>query len=267
MSEVIFSGRHILVDRTGPMATIRFNRPEKLNALIPEMRADLLRAFDIAEKAPEVRVVVLTGEGRGFCAGGDVEYLRHLKESGDHEGFCRILDEGTEIVRRFRLSPKPIIAAINGAAVGGGLILALACDLCFAAESAVLGLPFAKIGMGPDWGGTWLVTRLAGTAKALELLLTARLLGARDALAAGLVNQVFPDSRLSDEVRAVAERIATFEQDIHSRYKQTVYAAEAGGREAALAVERRCQLEFFDHPDFADRVGRFLNGRSKPGGV
>jgi enoyl-CoA hydratase/carnithine racemase len=261
VSEVLFSGRHILADRAGPVATIRFNRPEKLNALIPEMREDLLRSFDAVEKTAEVRVIVLTGEGRGFCAGGDVEYLLQLKESGDREGFCRILDEGTEIVRRFRASPKPTIAAINGPAVGGGLILALACDLRFAAESAVLGMPFARVGMGPDWGGTWMLTRLAGTARALDLFFTARLVSAREALATGLVNQVFPDSRLPGEVRAVAERIAEFEPDIHARYKRAVYAAEGGDLESALEVERRCQLEFFDHDEFADRVGRFLEGR------
>lgn len=263
MSEVVFVGQRIIADRTGAIATIRFNRPEKLNALTPDMRADLLQAFDKAEREPKIRAIILTGEGRGFCAGGDVEYLRELKLSGDREGFCRILDEGTEIVRRFRSSAKPVIAAINGPAVGGGLILALACDLRYAAQSAVLGMPFAKIGMGPDWGGTRLLTKLVGSAIALEMFFTAQPISAEKALAVALVNHVCPDNQLMPEVLSAAQLIAGFAPDICARYKQVVYAAETDDVEAALAVERRCQLGFFDHPEFVDRVERFLADRAK----
>jgi len=263
LSEVVFAGERIIADHTGAIAAIRFNRPEKLNALTPEMRADLLRAFDKTEQDPEIRVIILTGQGRGFCAGGDIEYLRQLKLSGDREGFCRILDEGTEIVRRFRASAKPIIAAINGPAVGGGLILALACDLRYAAESAVLGMPFAKIGMGPDWGGTWLLTKLVGSTIALEMLLTAQPISAKKAHAVGLVNHVCPDGQLPQVVLSAAQLIAGFAPDICARYKQAVYAAENGDAKSALEVERRCQLEFFDHQEFVDRVERFLADRVK----
>ncbi len=260
MSEILFTGRHISAERTGVIGTLRFNRPKKLNALTPDMRAGLLEAFDQLESNPDIRVLILTGEGRGFCAGGDIEHLEKLKRTEDREGFCRILREGTELVRRFRSSPKPIIAAINGPAVGGGLILALACDLRYAAKSAVLGLPFAKIGMGPDWGGTWMLTKLVGPAKALELLLTARLIAALEALAIGLVNDVCPDDCLPKVVLSTAEKIAQFAPDILARYKQIVYAAVAENQKGALEVERRCQLEFFDHPEFINRVVGFRGG-------
>lgn len=257
MSEKGFAGQHINAVRTGGIGTLWLNRPKKLNALLPDMRTDLLAAFDQLENDSAVRVVILTGRGRGFCAGGDIDYLEKLKRTGDREGFCRILEEGTELVRRFRASPKSIIAAINGPAVGGGLILALACDLRYAAAAAIMGMPFAKIGMGPDWGGTWMLTELVGSAKALELLLTASKIGAQEARSMGLVNHVSPDEKLLDVVISTAERIARFDPDIPARYKRIISTAVVDNQKAALAVERRCQLEFFDHPHFIERVTRF----------
>ena len=262
MSEIIFSGRQIIAEKSERLGLLRLNRPTKLNALTSDMRADLLVAFDMLEKHADIRVIVLTGTGRGFCAGGDIDYLIHLKRSNDREGFCRILEEGTELVHRLQTSPKPIIAAINGPAVGGGLILALACDLRYAAKSALLGMPFAKIGMGPDWGGTWMLTQLIGSAKALELLLTARFYPAARAQEFGLVNEAFPDDQLIERVWAIADEIAGFAPDIIARYKHVVRAAIGGDQHAALQAERRCQLEFFDHPDFVKRISGFRSESS-----
>jgi 2-(1,2-epoxy-1,2-dihydrophenyl)acetyl-CoA isomerase len=266
LNERIFTGQHIIAERSGMCGTLRFNRPEKLNALTSRMRADLLTGFDELESHSEVRVIILTGEGRGFCAGGDIDHLAQLKQTGDRDGFCRILEEGTELVRRFQASPKPLIAQINGAAVGGGLILALACDLRVAAASAVLGMPFAKIGMGPDWGGTWLLTRLVGPARALEMFCTARLFSADEACRIGLVNAICPDEQLAKKVHEFAGEIARFAPDISVRYKQMVYAAAHLDRDTALRSERRCQLEFFDHPKFLERVTNFRAGPASTDG-
>ncbi len=257
MSEDIFNGELVHAEADGSIATLVFNRPEKLNALTTTMRGELLAAFDLVENTADIRVVILTGAGRGFCAGGDIDYLAELRANNDRDGFLRILNEGTEVVRRFRVSELPIIAAINGVAVGGGLILALACDLRIAVDSAKLGLPFAKIGMGPDWGGTSMLTHLAGAGIALELLLTARLFSAQEALAAGMVNRVCGDDELKETVSQTAGAVARFERDISGRYKRAVYAAETGDHRLALETERICQLAFFDHPDFADRLARF----------
>lgn len=266
MSEIIFTGNNVIADRSGICGTLRFNRPAKLNALTSRMRADLLTGFDKLESHPEVRVIILTGEGRGFCAGGDIDYLVQLKQTGDREGFCRILEEGTELVRRFQASPKPLIAQINGVAVGGGLILALACDLRVAAASAVLGMPFAKIGMGPDWGGAWLLTGLAGPAHALEMFCTAQLYSAEEARRIGLVNAICPDEQLPSKVQELAGEIARFAPDISARYKEMVHAAAHFDRETALRIERRCQLEFFDHPEFLRRVTGFRAGPASTDG-
>ena len=257
MSSVAFSGRGITVAQSGVVAVIRLSRSEKLNALTPEMRADLLAGLTAVEQDDSARAVVLTGEGRAFCAGGDIDCLTRLARAGDRDGFIRLLDEGTELVRRYRASPKPTVAAVNGPAIGGGLILALACDLRLAAQSAVLGMPFAKIGMGPDWGGTWMLTQLLGTARALEMLMSARLFTASEAAAAGLVNRVCPDDLLAESVQELAREISTFPADLLAGYKQAVYAAETGAFNHALAVERRRQLSCFDHPDFARRLAQF----------
>jgi len=263
MSSTIYSDKSIIATVAPPVATMRFNRPEKLNALTSEMRAGLLEALDKIESVDEIRVIVLTGEGRGFCAGGDIDYLRQLKKTGDRDGFCRILEEGSVLVQRFRSSPRTIIAAINGPAVGGGLILALACDLRVAAETAVFGMPFAKIGMGPDWGGSWMLTCLVGSATALEMFLTAQLFSAREALACGLVNHICPPDVLDKKVQELAGQAARFDLDVSARYKQVVYAVYQGDFEHAMAVERRCQLEFFDHPEFVERLNRFLPTSTK----
>ncbi len=257
MSSQLFAGKHLDAELRGESAVIRFNRPEKRNALTAEMRGDLINAFTQAERDDRVRAIIITGTGQAFCAGGDIEYLRRLKADEDRDGFEKILEEGTRIVRSFRACPKPIVAAINGAAVGGGLILALACDLRCAAESAVLGMPFAKIGMGPDWGGTYLLTATAGSARALELMLTARLISAKEAREWGLLNAVYQDDELMGAIERQVHSMIRFDPDQLASFKRSVYAATEHDPDGALAVERQCQWDFFNHPDFLQRLNRF----------
>ncbi len=196
----------ILFDVSDGVATITLNRPDRLNAFVPEMGDEIIDAFERVREDDAVRSVVLTGAGRGFCAGLDLEYVKNLPP----EKAGRIA-EG-DFIKKFPLDlvafPKPVIVAINGAAVGVGVTMSLPCDIRIAAAGAKIGITFAKLGMLPGLGSTHLLPKLVGLAKALELVLTARMLTAEEAAEIGLVNKVVPPESLLDEARAIAAMIA-----------------------------------------------------------
>jgi enoyl-CoA hydratase/carnithine racemase len=205
----------ILLERADGVATLTLNRPEKLNAYLPQMGEDLVHAFRALRDEDAVRSVILTGAGRGFCAGVDLEALKAM-QSGAPAGDGPRLGEET-FVRGFAQElleyPKPVIAAINGAAIGVGVTMALPCDIRVAAESAKLGVTFAKLGILPGLGSTHLLPRIVGLAKAQELVLTARVIRAPEALEIGLVNRVVPDDRLLAEARSMAGEMAACDPD------------------------------------------------------
>src|ERR1051325_7167751 len=184
------------------ITTITLNRPDKLNAFAGTMRDDLLAALRDAGG----RVVVITGAGRAFCAGGDVENMARLQTAGDTAAFRKLLDGGAAIVTRIAEMPQPVIAAINGVAAGAGCNLALACDYRIASDQAMLGETFVRIGIHPDWGGTWTLPRLVGTSRALEIMVTGRMVDAAEALAIGMVDRVVSD--LPAETETFARAIA-----------------------------------------------------------
>ena len=144
-----------------------------------------MAALDTFADDSDARVLIITGAGRGFCAGGDIKYMRGLLEQNDTEGFKALVEAGRDVVLRLRSIRKPIIAAVNGPAAGGGLNLALACDLRIASERASFGQSFVKIGVHPDWGGTYLLPRLVGPGRALELMLTGKSIDAQSAMRMG----------------------------------------------------------------------------------
>src|ERR1051325_3771856 len=156
------------------ITTITLNRPDKLNAFAGTMREDLLAAL----RGADGRVVVITGAGRAFCAGGDVENMARLQKAGDVAAFRKLLDAGREVVVQIAEMPQPVIASVNGVAAGAGCNLALACDYRIASNEAKLGETFVRIGIHPDWGGTWTLPRLIGTSRALEMMLTGRMVDA-----------------------------------------------------------------------------------------
>src|ERR1044071_8691681 len=170
------------------IATLTLNRPDRLNALGDTLREDLLDAVSKAAADPNVGVLVVTGAGRGFCSGGDVKSMSERAETGapspTNERFAPIRDR---IILAMRDCPKPIIAAINGAAAGAGMNLALACDMRIASSAAKFSQAFVKRGLHPDWGGTWFLPRIVGTAKACELIFTGDSLDAAQALELGIV--------------------------------------------------------------------------------
>jgi 2-(1,2-epoxy-1,2-dihydrophenyl)acetyl-CoA isomerase len=169
------------------------NRPDKLNAFTGTMREDLLTALRACEDDADVRVVVITGAGRAFCAGGDVESMSGLQKSGDVVSFRKLLDAGRDVILQIATMRKPVIAAINGIAAGARCNLALACDYRIAAEGAKLSESFVRIGLHPDWGGTWLLPRLVGRSKAMEILMTGRMVDATEALAIGMIDRIASD--------------------------------------------------------------------------
>jgi len=213
----------ILFEVSDRIATITLNRPEKLNAFADGMLAQLVAAIDACEQRDDVRVAILTGAGRGFCAGGDVTAMGAAADNRAHVTKKHIAESIQAFPRRLATFNKPIIAAVNGVATGGGMDLALACDFRTAAKSARFAETYAKIGLLPGGGGAYYLPRIVGTAKALELLLTADFIEAETALAIGLVNHVFADPDLLTETRKIAARIALLPPYSVQMIKRTVY--------------------------------------------
>lgn len=231
----------IRAERDGPVLTLTLNRPDKLNAYVPRMGEDLVHAFRAARDDDAVRAIVLTGAGRGFCAGVDLEALKAM-QSGEAQGGSgpRLGEE--EFVKGFALEllelPKPVIAAINGAAVGVGVTMALPCDLRVASDAAKLGVTFTKLGILPGLGSTHLLPRIVGLAKAQELVLTARVISAAEALEIGLVNQVVAGDALLDAARGLAEQMAACDPDALAFAKRAVQFGATAGMAEAMAHEQ-----------------------------
>lgn len=219
------------------IATVTLNRPEKLNALTRELCDALIAALRRAANDAAVRAIVLTGAGRAFCAGAD---LTILGRDGD-----ALVAAGRELALLIRSAPKPVLAAVNGAAAGGGANLALACDYRVAAEPATIGQVFAKLGLGPDWGGSFFLPRLVGTARALELLWSARMVAATEAHALGLFDRVVAADRLETEVRTLAAAWATFPALSLARAKAAIYRSLDATLPEMLDFEVAMQHELF----------------------
>ncbi len=203
----------VLYNCDGAVATITLNRPESMNA----MDADLLNAVaELGHEAandPEVRCVVITGNGRAFCAGGDVKGMAAGNESGERQsnlvGRVDVLRQQEEISRLLHEMPKPTLAAVNGVAAGAGLSVALAADIRIASDQARFTTAFARVGFSGDFGGTWFLQRLVGPAKARELYFLSPMLSAQDALDLGIVNRVVPHESFIDEAMALARQLAS----------------------------------------------------------
>jgi 2-(1,2-epoxy-1,2-dihydrophenyl)acetyl-CoA isomerase len=200
--------QELLVDIQDGIAVLTLNRPEKLNAFTGAMLQGLIDALDECDSRADVRVAILTGAGRGFCSGGDVSGMGGAADNRPHVTKKRIWEQIQAFPKRAARFEKPLIAAVNGVATGGGMDLALACDIRVAGASARFAETYAKIGLLPGGGGAWFLPRQVGTARALELLWTADFLDAEQALAIGLVNHVYPDEVLMAETLKLAQRVA-----------------------------------------------------------
>ena len=227
----------VLVEIAEGVATLTLHRPEKLNALDVELCQDLIAAFESVSGSSQVRVIVLTGAGRGFCAGAD---LAVLGAQGN-----QLVESGVRIARLIREAPQPVLGAINGAAAGGGANLALACDYRVASDQAKIGQVFHKLGLGVDWGGSFFLPRTVGTARALELVWSARMVGATEALALGLFQEVVAADALMPRVRELAKLWAGQPVEAVRRTKVGMYASEGRTLPQMLEWEMAQQRELF----------------------
>lgn len=256
------STSHLLYDVTDRVAVITLNRPEVMNAFSDVMREDLLRAVREAGSNPEVRCVVITGAGRAFCAGGDIASMAELQDKGDTSVIDRRMALGSQVVQCLREMPKPVIAAINGAAAGAGINLALACDMRLAAKSARFSESFVNIGLVPDWGGTYLLTQVVGTGKALELMMIGDRIDADDALRLGLLNRIFPDETFREEALRVAQQLASGPAETLVHIKRAVYLGATGTLAESLAYEGQAQKHVFLSDDAKEGMRAFLEKRA-----
>jgi enoyl-CoA hydratase/carnithine racemase len=240
------------------VATITLNRPDKLNALIGTMREDLLEALRAAEHDPGTRVVVITGAGRAFCAGGDVEFMNGLQQNGDLAAFRALLDAGQEVVLQIASMAKPVIASVNGIAAGAGCNLALACDYRIASDAAKFSESFVRIGLHPDWGGTWLLPRLVGRSRALELCTTGRIVDAAEALAIGMTDQVVAAADLVAETAQFARVWAAASPVAIAGIKRALEASEGNDLRSQLELEAQHQMECFQSEEAKARIGAFV---------
>ena len=221
------------------VAVLTLNRPDRLNAMSRPMLDALLEALPRLAEDPAVGVVVLTGAGRGFCAGGDVKAMAEGTELGGQsmEEKAQALRSRMETSRWLHEMPKPTIAMMRGPAAGAGLSLAMACDMRIASDTVKLGTAFARVGYSGDFGGSYYLTQLVGTAKARELYFTADLLDAQQALGLGLVNRVVADARLEEETMALASRLARGPRVAYRYMKRNMNAAETASLKDMLDLE------------------------------
>jgi 2-(1,2-epoxy-1,2-dihydrophenyl)acetyl-CoA isomerase len=242
------------------IATLTLNRPERLNALSMDIRTGLLEALERLGHDSSVGCIVLTGAGRAFCAGGDVKSMGERAAAG-FEARAAGIQFSNRIPRLMRTLPKTIIAMVNGVAVGAGLSMALACDLRVAGRSARFGTGFLKIGLSGDWGGTWTLTRLVGTAKARELYLLGDMISADEALSNGMVNRVADDAELLSTTMAMARRIADLPQIAVGHTKRNLHAAETGNFQSVLDMEAFNQARCSQTEDHREAVKAFAEKR------
>jgi 2-(1,2-epoxy-1,2-dihydrophenyl)acetyl-CoA isomerase len=244
------------------IATLTLNRPDRLNALGDTLRDDLQDAVARASDDPEVRVMIVTGAGKGFCSGGDVKAMSERKESGSGRPLMEKVAPGRDrTVLALRDSPKPIIAAVNGAAAGAGFNLALCCDMRLASTAAKFSQAFVKRGLHPDWGGTYFLPRVVGTAKAAELIFTGEVIDAQEALRLGIVSAVHPPEELMPAALALARKIADGPPIAIRLAKRSIYHNLDCDLRQALEFETFAQNICFDTEDAAEGIKAFVEKR------
>lgn len=249
-------GEVLLVERPRPaVALLRLNRPEARNALNMELRRALAEAFRALDADEEVRVAVVTGNDKAFAAGAD---LREMVDAGAVEMMLRGTHRLWQAIADF---PKPIVAAVNGYALGGGMELALHADIVIAGESAKFGQPEVRVGIMPGAGGTQRLLRAAGRYRAMLMLLTGEMIDAREALAMGFVSRVVPDGEVLDRALGIAETIAGMPPLAVAQIKEVVNLGADAPLATALALERKAFQLLFDSRDQEEGMKAFLEKR------
>ena len=252
----------VLLDRAEGVLTITLNRPAALNSFTQAMHGLLLPALDAAEADAQVKVVVITGAGRGFCAGQDLNDPAMAGTDGPPDVAAVIERYYRPLANRVRSMPVPVIAAVNGVAAGAGVNFALCCDIVIAARSASFIQAFSKIGLVPDCAGTWLLPRLVGRARALALAMTGDKLSAEEAVQMGLIWRCVDDAALGDEVKALAVRLAKMPSQALAQTRLALDAAMTMDFDAALVNEAQVQGRLGAAHDFVEGVSAFRAKRA-----
>ena len=251
----------ILVSRDAGVLTLTLNRPDKLNAFNPEMHQLLRDALEQARDDAGVRAVLLTGAGRGFCAGQDLSERDVSPEAAPIDLSVSLGSNYNPLVRRLRALPKPVVCAVNGVAAGAGANIALACDIVLAARSASFVQSFSKLGLVPDSGGTYFLPRLVGAARAMGLALLAERLSAEEAERWGLIWKALDDERLMEEASAIARSLAEGPTKGYGLIKKGIHASADNSLDAQLDLERDLQREAGSSEDYREGVAAFMQKR------
>lgn len=235
----------IRVEVENRVARITLHRPDRFNAFDATMVREMEEAFRTVLEDRDVGALVLTGSGAAFCAGGDVRYMHRCVSEGRIDDAMTLVYGGCRIVRAIHRSPIPVIAAVNGAAVGGGASLAFACDLRIASDRARFHLTYTRLGLAPAWGGSYFIPRLVGPAKAMELLWSGAAVDAAEAASLGLVNRVVGEADLAERVEIAARELAEQPREALSFVKEMVWSSLRKDLDSMLTWEEETQRGLF----------------------
>ena len=252
----------VLVSLDAGVLCVTLNRPEVLNALNPEMHQLLRKALERAADEPQVRAVLLTGAGRGFCAGQDLSQRDVSAGAAPIDLSVSLGSYYNPLVRRLRELPKPVVCAVNGVAAGAGANIALACDLVLAARSASFIQSFSRIGLVPDSGGTWFLPRLVGRARAMGLALLGDKVSAEQAEQWGLIWKTVKDANLTDEALSLARTMSSGPTRGYGLIKKALNASSGNSLDAQLDLERDLQREAGFSEDYREGVSAFKEKRA-----
>ena len=255
------AGPLVLEDRSGSVVTLRLNRPERLNALNPQLVQELVHALLRTSDDRTVRAVVITGAGRGFCAGGDIHYIHEARMRKSTREFEVLLNLGKELILAIATLPKLVIAAVNGPAAGGGMSLALACDLRIASDQAMFKQAFAQLALYPDLGATFFLPRFVGLSRASEYFYTSERLSAEEARRIGMVYAIYPHDQFEAEVKKFAEQMAAAPPLAIRDVKRTMISDAHRVLEETITEENRLQVHCFLSEDCAEGLSAFLEKR------
>ena len=255
------SVEYVLDVATG-VATITLNRPERLNALTFEAYDELRRAFRVLSDEEDARVVVITGAGRGFCSGGDVEDIIGRLFERDMRGLLEFTRMTCDLILAMRRCRKPVIGALNGTVAGAGAVIATACDIRIGAESAKIAYLFTRVGLsGADMGAAWMLPRIVGLGKASELLMTGEFISAEEAHRVGLYNKVVPDGEALQSATELAEKLAGGPAFALEITKDALNREASMDLASALEAEAQIQAALMLHPDFRESYDAFVEKR------
>ncbi len=265
MSDDAFDFEFLTVHRDGPLLHARLNRPDKLNAFAGTVRDDLRRVVDAADSDPSVGCLVISGEGRAFCAGGDVGVMEQLRADDDRAGFEAILDAANAAAAALHRCRVPTVALVHGAAAGAGANLALGCDVRWGSPTASFTQSFIHLGLVPDWGGSRRLVDIVGLDRARELLLTGRTVRAEEAHALGLLHRIVDDAQaLITEGMALARTLAGRSATAVAALDDLLGAAGSGGSfDDQLVLEKSWQLRCFDSAEAREAFRAFLARRNR----